>query len=102
MGVHGECSYIWEGPRGERGHLKDEFFVDGEELVFLGVDVVQHRVNDQKNQHRHNGDVIVGLKRDDGYTCQCKYSDTIKRTNKQHNKTSKTAWKSNNVRGMVD
>ena len=45
-------------------------------MVF-GVDMVQCRVDNQQNQHRHNSDVVVGLKSYHRYACQGKRSNTI-------------------------
>ena len=50
-------------------HLKNEFFVYGEELVALGVELVHKRVNNQQNDHCHDGNMIVGLKTDHRNSC---------------------------------
>jgi len=55
----------------------------------FGVDMIQRRVDDQQNQHRHNGDVVVGLKSNHRYACQGKYSNTITRPDKLKNKLKK-------------
>ena len=53
---------------GEVDHQEDEFLINGEELVFLGVALVHGRVDGQQNQHRHEGNAIVGLEGDQGDT----------------------------------